>query len=247
MKSIGLTEKVINRYEPHAAKGKDDEAESVSTRYNLHGPIIDDLMASLVGEIGGICFPQQLRSFLDSNAGNEIEININSPGGHVWDATSMFGDLMRHDGKVNVVVSGACLSAATHFLGLPNANRVSMPGSEFMIHDPWTVAIGGADVLRKAAESLEKSAATIAKRLSARMNSSADEVRSLMAAETWFTDEEALEAGLVDSIFEMQVERKGKEEKTEVKNSGIVVPEAVVAAKSAARAGYQKRQLRGAR
>jgi len=68
-----------------------------------------------------------------------------------------------------------------------------------MIHNPWTFSMGDADELRADADLLDKMSASI---LSAygRSQYEAEEIKDLMDAETWFTAQEAFDAGLVDHI-----------------------------------------------
>jgi hypothetical protein len=69
----------------------------------------------------------------------------------------------------------------------------------FMIHNPWTASIGGAEQLRKDADLLDKMENNIRNSYD-RSNLSVDELSAAMDADTYYTAEEALEAGFIDSI-----------------------------------------------
>ena len=127
-----------------------------------------------------------------------INLRINSPGGSVIDGNAMFNALQRHPAKVITHIDGLAASMAS---------VIAMAGDEvhmadnalLMIHNPWTFSMGDADELRADADLLDKMSASI---LSAygRSQYEAEEIKDLMDAETWFTAQEAFDAGLVDHI-----------------------------------------------
>jgi len=85
------------------------------------------------------------------------------------------------------------------------ASVIAMAGDEIimadnallMIHNPWTVSIGDSDQLRKDAELMDKMKSAIINAYG-RSNYSQEELEELMNAETWFTADEAIDAGFVD-------------------------------------------------
>ena len=154
---------------------------------------------SIYDAIGG--YDVNAKQFVDElkeiNA-ETINLRINSPGGSVIDGNAMFNALQRHPAKVITHIDGLAASMAS---------VIAMAGDEvhmsdnalLMIHNPWTMSIGDADELRADAELLDKMSASI---LSAygRSQYEAEEIKDLMDAETWFTAQEAFDAGLVDHI-----------------------------------------------
>jgi chromosome segregation ATPase len=68
-----------------------------------------------------------------------------------------------------------------------------------MIHNPWTMSMGGAEQLRKDADLLDKMEANIRNAYS-RSALTSEEIDAAMEAETYYTAEEALEAGFIDEI-----------------------------------------------
>jgi hypothetical protein len=69
-----------------------------------------------------------------------------------------------------------------------------------MIHRPYTLALGDADVLRREAGALDKMEQSIA-RAYLRTGQSEAQILRWMHAETWFSAAEALDAGLVDEVM----------------------------------------------
>jgi len=77
---------------------------------------------------------------------------------------------------------------------------VMSPHSQMMIHEAAGLVIGPADDMRKMADILDKSSDNIASIYSERAGGTVEDWRALMKAETWFSDSEAVDAGLADGI-----------------------------------------------
>jgi ATP-dependent protease ClpP protease subunit len=69
-----------------------------------------------------------------------------------------------------------------------------------MIHPAQGFAAGDAEEMRKTADMLQKVSDSIAGIYAERSGRDKEDFDTLMAAETWFTAAEALEAGLIDQI-----------------------------------------------
>lgn len=130
---------------------------------------------------------------------SKINLVVNSPGGDVFDAAAMTETLKRNAASVNVIVDGLMASAATFFLDA--ADDVSMgTNSVMVIHDAWSGVMGNAADMRKQADILDKLSGQIAELYARRAGGTADAWRDLMLEETWFTAQEAVDAGLADSV-----------------------------------------------
>lgn len=142
-----------------------------------------------------------------------IHLRINSPGGSVFDGIAIANAIKevkdRSDVRVIAHVDSLAASMAS-VIALAAHETLMAENAFFMIHDPWTFTIGNASQLRKDADLLDKLGDTaIRAAYIAKTGKSEDEIKAWMADETWFTAEEALAAGFVDSI----------EKKSEVKAS----------------------------
>ncbi|MGC0270802.1 head maturation protease, ClpP-related [Glutamicibacter soli] len=130
---------------------------------------------------------------------NTINLRVNSPGGDVYDAVAIMNALKRHKAKVVATVDGLAASAASFIIQA--ADEIVMgKGAEIMIHDALTIAIGNPADFREAADFLDRISNTIASVYADRAGGTRDEWRERMVAETWYTAEEAVAAGLADSI-----------------------------------------------
>lgn len=142
-----------------------------------------------------------------------VDLYINSPGGEVYDASAIRAQLIRKskDGvEVTAHVDGLAASAAT-LVALAADKVLAVRGSTFMIHNSWTMAAGNAVELDKVAAELRKVDTDAAGIYAAKMDSDVETVRKYMADETYFTADEAVEAGLVDGLAEAVEPKDAKE------------------------------------
>ena len=128
-----------------------------------------------------------------------INLRINSPGGSVFAARAMEQALREHPAKVIAHIDGYSASAAS-FLMMAADEIVIASGAMVMIHKAWTGMWGNAEDLRKEADLLDKIDSTLVDTYAARTGADAKQIADWMAAETWFTAQEAVDAGFADSI-----------------------------------------------
>jgi ATP-dependent Clp endopeptidase proteolytic subunit ClpP len=135
-----------------------------------------------------------------------INLYVNSPGGSVFDGTAIMNALRRHKAHVTATVDGLAASAASFIVQA--ADEVVMGfGAEMMIHDASAVCWGNAADMEETAKVLNQLSETIASVYAERAGGTTEEWRTAMHAETWYTAEEAVAAGLADRV----VTRKGND------------------------------------
>jgi ATP-dependent Clp protease protease subunit len=137
---------------------------------------------------------------LKAEADEPITLRINSPGGDVMEAVAMIELLEGHGAEVTARIDGMAASAAS-FIAAACSKVTMARGGLYMIHNPWSVVVGGADAMRREAETLDKVRVNLAKQYASRTDKlSFEEVEAAMTAETWYTAEEAKAAGFVDEL-----------------------------------------------
>jgi ATP-dependent Clp protease protease subunit len=129
-----------------------------------------------------------------------VVLRINSPGGDVFEARAMMTAIAGHPATFVAKIDGLAASAATA-LSLACDTVEIADGGFYMIHQAWTFAMGNADDLTATAELLGKIDDVLVDGYVAKSGKPADEVRTLMKAETWFNAQEAVDAGFADSIM----------------------------------------------
>lgn len=154
----------------------------------------------IYGEIGWDVNAADIATRLGELDGGDLTIRVNSPGGDVHGGLAIMNSLRGYAGKVTAVVEGLAASAAS-FIIVGGADRVVVrPGAEIMVHDAWTYADGNAAEMEKSAADLNRLSGTLAGIYAAKAGGTADEWRDIMRAETWFTADEAVAAGLADAV-----------------------------------------------
>lgn len=143
-----------------------------------------------------------------------INLYVNSPGGSVFDGTAIMNALRRHKAHITATVDGLAASAASFIVQA--ADEVVMGfGSEMMIHDASAVCWGNAADMEETAKILNQLSETIAGVYAERAGGTSEDWRTAMHAETWYTAEEAVAAGLADRV----VTRKGNDAEGETEAS----------------------------
>ena len=135
----------------------------------------------------------------------DVTVRVNSAGGDAFEGVAIMNALRSHTGQVTVIVEGLAASAAS-VIAVGGADRLIMrPGSELMIHDAWSFADGNAADLEKLAADLERTSQSMAEIYAAKAGTAPDVMRQMMRDETWFSAQEAVDAGLADAVEDGRV------------------------------------------
>ncbi len=152
---------------------------------------------------GGVAPESFVKAVYAVDPSHTINLRVNSPGGSVFAARAMEQALRAHKGKVVVHIDGLAASAAT-FVSMAGDEIVMSKGAMFMIHKAWTGMWGNAEDLRKEADLLDKIDGTLAETYADKTGKDIAVITEWMAAETWFTAQEAMDAGFATSIAEAE-------------------------------------------
>jgi ATP-dependent protease ClpP protease subunit len=129
----------------------------------------------------------------------QIDLHVNSPGGDVFEGLAIMNCLRAHPANVTTYVDGIAASIAS-VIAMAGDQIVMGPHSQLMIHEGSALCIGNAADMRKTAELLDFQSDNIAGVYAARAGGTVEAWRALMVAETWYTAEEAVKAGLADEV-----------------------------------------------
>lgn len=183
---------LLNLFRANARRGS-FRAEG-QTLYLYDVIVASDADAEWLGGVSAESFTKTLRGM-----SGPVALRINCPGGDVFAGRAMAQAIREYPGEITAHVDGVAASAAS-LLAVTAARTVMAPGSMLMIHNAWTIAMGNTADFTATAALLEKIDATLADDYAAKSGQPADTWRPLMAAETWFTAEGAVEAGLADEV-----------------------------------------------
>jgi ATP-dependent protease ClpP protease subunit len=139
----------------------------------------------------------------------EIEVHLNSPGGIAFDGLAIRNALAQHEADVHVVVDGLAASAAS--IVATAGDKVTMAvGAQMMLHDASGLCFGNAADMAKTAEMLDKISDSMADVYADHAGGTRADWRDVMLAETWYTADEAVSAGLADKVEKTAKDDKAK-------------------------------------
>lgn len=176
---------------------EDISTPNVAEMY-IDGEIVTDELYDSDTSAAG--FRDALKSLGDVK---NINLHINSPGGSVFEGIAIYNMLKQNPAKVNVYVDGLAASIASVIA--MSGDAIFMPkNAMMMIHNPWTMAVGNADELRKQADDLDQitkaSVVTYLNKADGKLDENT--LKELMDNETWLTAQEAVDYGLADEVME---------------------------------------------
>lgn len=160
----------------------------------------------IYGEIG---FEVQASTFVDELARIDreapITVEINSPGGSVWEGLAIFNALLAHRGPVTTIVSAIAASMGS-VIAMAGDRVQAYPVSMLMVHNPAAGSFGDHRDHTKVAEVLQQTRELLLDAYMRRVKATRAEVTEWLDRETWFTASEALEVGLIDELLEEELE-----------------------------------------
>lgn len=134
-----------------------------------------------------------------------LNLRINSAGGSVFAGNAIINIISSYKKKSNVKVHAYIEGlAASMGSNIPMvADYIyAADNALYMLHKPSTFAYGNANDLEKAKKVLDKAEETLINNYMRHFTGTEDELRQLLADETWLTAEEALGYGLCDEVIE---------------------------------------------
>lgn len=191
-----------------AARFRSEVPEAIYARFNgdVKAAAEDESSISVFGTIGadfwdeGVTAKRISAALRSIGPGNDVVVNINSPGGDVFEGLAIYSLLREHKGKVTVKVMGLAASAASIIAMAGDDVQVARAGF-LMIHNTWVVAMGNRHDLREAADTLEPFDGALADIYAVRTGIAEDEIAAMLDKETWIGGAEAVEKGFADGLL----------------------------------------------
>lgn len=144
---------------------------------------------------------------LAEESNDDIQLFINSQGGHVEAGDSIHDIIQFIEPRVQVIGTGWVASAGTHiFLAADKKDRYCLPNTRFLIHQPTGGVGGQASDIAIQAEQILRMRERLARIISEATGQSIEQVRKDIERDRWMTTDEAIEYGIVSKVV-----RSGKE------------------------------------
>lgn len=154
---------------------------------------------ALMGEVGWDITPAAVAEALKGARKQPVTVSLHSYGGDAMAGIAIHNMLARHEGQKTVIVEGIAASAAS--LIAMAGDRIVMPSNALMmIHEAWGGAVGDAAEMRQQADVLDTVSTAYRRTYAQRTGKDEDEIAALMAAETWFSADDALAQGFATEV-----------------------------------------------
>ena len=178
-------------------KKNDNAKEPFNMVTDLKGVRVLDL--NIDGVIGSpVNNSSSIKSKLSDKSISTIMLDINSPGGSVFEGMAILNALKSHPATVHGKVSGVCASIASVIL--MGCDTIEMTkNSMLMMHMPMIDTVGNADELRREATLLDKMKENIIDAYKSKLKKPVD-IESMLKQETWLSPEECKDLGFCDMI-----------------------------------------------
>ncbi len=188
-KNKGISPLAFDRWNP-AIKAADEGENTIG----IYDPIGYDYW-----DDSGVT-AKRISAALRSLDGADVVVNINSPGGDVFEGLAIYNLLREYKGHVTVRVLGVAASAASFIAMAADEVQIARAGF-FMIHNAWTGLWGNRNDLRETAEFLEQIDNTIADIYHVKTGIGLESLSADMDKERWIGGREAVEDGFADAFL----------------------------------------------
>jgi len=138
-----------------------------------------------------------------------VTVNVNSPGGDMFEGLAIYNLLREHDGEVTVKVLSLAASAASIIAMAGDTVQIARAGF-LMIHNAWVMAIGNRNDLIEVAATLQPFDDAMASIYAARTGQDIKAMAKLMDAETWIGGQAAIDDGFADEFLPSDQVKKGE-------------------------------------
>lgn len=144
-------------------------------------------------------FSEELKKL--DGAVNEITVRINSPGGDVFEGIAIYNRLVQHKAKIIVHIDGLAASIAS-IIALAGDEINIGEGALYMIHLPWTMAMGNRMEMENTTQRLVDIEEQMISMYAKKTKLDRGEIRVMLEKETWMDADQAIEMGFVDAKSE---------------------------------------------
>jgi ATP-dependent Clp protease, protease subunit len=172
-------------------------------------------MFDMIGEdfwTGGGVTAKKVASQLRAIGDRPVTVQINSPGGDMFEGIAIYNVLREHPQPITVQIMGMAASAAS-VIAMAGDDIQIGAASFIMIHNCWVLAMGNRNDMRELADWLEPFDAAMTGLYSQRTGKDAKEIANWMDKETYMSGTQAIERGFADGLLpadSMKVDEKAK-------------------------------------
>ncbi|HMR37898.1 MAG TPA: Clp protease ClpP, partial [Paracoccus sp. (in: a-proteobacteria)] len=137
-------------------------------------------MLDIIGDdgMGGGVGAKRIAAALRAIGNRDVTVQINSPGGDMFEGIAIYNLLRAHPAEVSIEVLGIAASAAS-IIAMAGDNIRMAPSSFLMLHNAWGVVIGNRHDMTEAATLFESFDDALADIYAARSGMARSEIAAL--------------------------------------------------------------------
>jgi len=173
---------------PHAEESKDDNVISIF-----------DVIGQDMWTGGGVTAKRIAGALRDIGSNKDVRVQINSPGGDLFEGIAIYNLLRAHKAKVSIEVLGWAASAAS-IIAMAGDDIAMGRGSFMMVHNAWGLVMGNRHDMAQASETFQAFDAAIADIYVARTGRKLADVQKLMDDETFMDPDRSVKEKFADSV-----------------------------------------------
>ncbi len=160
-------------------------------------------MFDIIGEdwwTGGGVTAKKIAAQLRAIGDRPVEVQINSPGGDMFEGLAIYNVLREHPQPITVKVMGMAASAASVIAMSADTLQIGA-ASCLMIHNCWVVAVGNRHDMHEVSEFLAPFDQAMADVYAQRSGRTSAECAKWMDDETYMSGSIAIERGFADTLL----------------------------------------------
>ncbi|HEV7345480.1 MAG TPA: head maturation protease, ClpP-related [Devosia sp.] len=207
-------------------------------------------MFDVIGEdfwSGGGVTAKKVASQLRAIGARPVEVQINSPGGDMFEGIAVYNVLREHSQPITIKVMGMAASAASIIAMAGDTIEVGA-ASFIMIHNCWVLAMGNRHDMRETADFLEPFDQAMVDVYAQRTGGDAKKIAKWMDDETFMSGSMAIERGFADALLDadaVKVDENAKARDREVNDLRALELELVSAGHTRTEARARINKIKG--
>ena len=168
------------------------------------------------GTIGVDITAEKLKSMVNLNSTEKLQILLNSTGGSIFEAFELYDILKNYKGQKEFVLLPLAASAASYWT-MAGDKISAFKNSIWMAHKIQTIAIGDADEMQLQADIMRALENIMVEAYQKRLPGTKEEILNKLKNEVWMVGWEQLaENGIIDNVIdsvdEIYIEEENKDE-----------------------------------
>lgn len=144
--------------------------------------------------------PKDVAKQIEKANGEELEVEINSPGGYVYDGSEIYTAIKEYKQGAVAKIVGVAASAAS-VVAMACKKIMISPTAQIMIHNVRSLAFGDYRDLQHEADVIKNYNTSIANAYELKTGMSQKDLLKLMDSETWLNAQKAVELKFADEIM----------------------------------------------